>query len=305
MADLPLDRALLPDPAAMAELGGPLPEEGLEPKLRGIVDEVARGEVWYSVIVPGEGDEPVGTVCIWEHEEDDLGGERISEIGWMVLPSHQGRGLASAAVREILERARAERRWGTIHAFPGVTNAPSNAICRKAGFRLLGERPIDYAGRTLRCNHWALEPAPSLTLRGDGQAPVAPQRKARVVRDLPGVPIGVDEDRVVATPVGGTGLARDPRAGVPRLLEHRIDLPRRAHVQRKRDAAPAARILDPGVRRELGAAPQPQGHATRLEEHRVLEVERGRPPQPLVERLRSRHIGDPEGDEADALIQAG
>lgn len=158
MADLPLYRALLTDPATMAELGGPLPEGGLEDKLRSIVDEVARGEVWYSVILPDDGDDPVGTVCIWEHDENDGAGERISEIGWMLLPSHQGRGFASAAVRMIVDRARSERRWGPIHAYPGVTNAASNAICRKSGFRLLDERPIVYAGRTLRCNHWVLEP---------------------------------------------------------------------------------------------------------------------------------------------------
>jgi len=156
MEDLPLYRALLTDPATMAELGGPLPEDVLEDKLRGIVEQVDRGEAWYSVIVPDGGDEGAGTVCLWEHPDDDTG-EPISEIGWMVLPSHQGRGLASAATRELLERAGAERRWGAIHAFPGVTNAASNAICRKCGFRLLGEQRIDYAGRSLRCNHWVLD----------------------------------------------------------------------------------------------------------------------------------------------------
>jgi RimJ/RimL family protein N-acetyltransferase len=156
MDNLPLYRALLTDPATMAELGGPLPEDILEDKLHGIVEDVARGEVWYSLIVPDEGDEPVGTVCIWEHPDDDTG-EPISEIGWMVLPAYQGRGLASAAVRQLLERARAERRWGAIHAFPGVTNGASNAICRKSGFRLLEERRIDYAGRSLCCNHWVLD----------------------------------------------------------------------------------------------------------------------------------------------------
>jgi RimJ/RimL family protein N-acetyltransferase len=159
MDDLPLYRELLTDPATMAELGGPLPEDGLEDKLRGIVADVARGEAWYSVVVPEEGHEPAGTVCVWEHEGEDRTGERISEIGWMVLPAHQGRGLASAAVRAVLERARAERRWGAIHAFPGVTNAPSNAICRKFGFRLVEERSIEYAGRALRANHWVLDAA--------------------------------------------------------------------------------------------------------------------------------------------------
>jgi RimJ/RimL family protein N-acetyltransferase len=159
MDDLPLYTALLTDPATMAELGGPLPESVLEDKLRGIVADVQAGTVWFSTIVPEGHDAPVGTVCIWDHDED---GQTISEIGWMVLPAFQGRGLASGAVRSILDRARAERRWEVIHAFPGVTNEPSNAICRKSGFeqleeREIGGRAIEYMGRTLRCNHWVVD----------------------------------------------------------------------------------------------------------------------------------------------------
>lgn len=159
MADLPLYERLVTDPTTMAELGGPLPREGLEDKLRGIVEDVEAGRAWYSVILPDD-DLAVtaGTVCIWSHEQD---GEDISEMGWMVLPAFQGRGLATAAVRSTLDRARAERRWGAIHAYPGITNGASNAICRKAGFSLVGERDIDYVGRTLRANHWRLDVPPA------------------------------------------------------------------------------------------------------------------------------------------------
>ena len=151
MGDLELYRTLLTDETTMAELGGPLPTEGLEEKLRGIVDDVQAGRVWYSVIEPGPHEEGAGTVCIWSHDWD---GRPISEMGWMVLPSHQGRGLASGAVSALLDRARSEDRWGPMHAFPGVTNAASNRICEKAGFRNLGAIDFGYAGRILRCNHW-------------------------------------------------------------------------------------------------------------------------------------------------------
>lgn len=95
----------------------------------------------------------MGTVSLWGHEWE---AELIDEIGWMVLPEHQGRGLASAAVTEALRRADAVSRWRVLHAFPATTNAPSNALCRKQGFALRG--PIDYyytyGERTLRVNHW-------------------------------------------------------------------------------------------------------------------------------------------------------
>jgi len=153
MDDLPLYAELLTDERTMSELGGPLPHEGLEEKLRGIVDEVERGEVWFFTIVPDGVDEAVGTVCVWEHAPN---GETITEIGWMVRPEFQGRGLASAAVAEILRRARAERRWQAIHAFPGEANGPSNAICRKNGFERLELLEYEYVGRPMRGYHWRI-----------------------------------------------------------------------------------------------------------------------------------------------------
>ncbi len=156
MDDLPLYEALLTDPAMMSELGGPLPRDGLRERLRVIVDGVLAGKNWYSVVL--DDGIPAGTVCVWESEWN---GRPVSEIGWMVLPAFQGRGLATRAVRLILERADREGRWGPIHAFPGLTNAASNAICRETGFRLVGQDDVTYADRTLSCNHWVRRPAGS------------------------------------------------------------------------------------------------------------------------------------------------
>jgi hypothetical protein len=54
-------------------------------------------------------------------------------------------------------RADHDGRWGAVHAFPGVTNAASNALCRNHGFSLVGEDTFDYRGRRLRYNHWIRE----------------------------------------------------------------------------------------------------------------------------------------------------
>jgi RimJ/RimL family protein N-acetyltransferase len=82
----------------------------------------------------------------------------LSEIGWMVLPEFQGRGLGKHAVRLLLEMAREDGRWGLVHAFPGTTNAPSNGICRSLGFRFAEERDIIFAALVLRANHWIIDP---------------------------------------------------------------------------------------------------------------------------------------------------
>jgi RimJ/RimL family protein N-acetyltransferase len=96
---------------------------------------------------------------IWSHGGD---GEPMSEIGWMVLPEFQGRGLGKLAVRTLLGLARDDGRWGLVHAFPATSNAPSNGICRSVGFRLAGEWDVTFAGRVLRSNHWVINPVADL-----------------------------------------------------------------------------------------------------------------------------------------------
>jgi RimJ/RimL family protein N-acetyltransferase len=86
-------------------------------------------------------------VTLWSH---DANSEHISEIGWMVLPEFQGRGLGKLAVRTLLELARDQHRWGLVHAFPATTNAPSNGICRSLGFTFADERDVVFAGLLIR-----------------------------------------------------------------------------------------------------------------------------------------------------------
>jgi RimJ/RimL family protein N-acetyltransferase len=160
------------DPVMMAELGGPRPREGIEAKVRCDVEDVTSGRAWISMIVPDEADPGTvaGSVVLWSHNEH---GEPISEIGWMVLPEFQGHGLGKGAVRALLERARDENGWGIVHAFPGVTNAASNGICRTLSFNLIGERDVDFAGRMFHTNHWLIDPRadlPSPAWRGDATA---------------------------------------------------------------------------------------------------------------------------------------
>jgi RimJ/RimL family protein N-acetyltransferase len=148
------------DPVMTAELGGPLPREGMEAKVEHDVRDVAAGTAWIKMIIPDETAPEVvaGSVVLWANTD----GEPMSEMGWMVLPEFQGRGIAKMAVRALLELARDEGQWGLVHAFPGVTNAPSNGICRSLGFRLAGEEDITFAGRVFRANHWVIDPRTDL-----------------------------------------------------------------------------------------------------------------------------------------------
>jgi RimJ/RimL family protein N-acetyltransferase len=148
-ADLALTTALETDPDVMRELGGPV-----EPDTLPDIHRRRLADPWWFTIAVEPGGPRVGTIGIWPTRHGD---ETLHETGWMVLPAYQGRGIASAALTLLLERARAEPTFPSVHAFPPVTNAPSNALCRKFDFSLLGEVDFVYSGRTLRCNHWTRE----------------------------------------------------------------------------------------------------------------------------------------------------
>jgi len=150
------------DPVMMAELGGPVPREGMAAKVARDVEQAAADSAWIKMIIPDESAPGVvaGSVALWSHEDS---GTAMSEIGWMVLPEFQGRGIAKTAVRMLLTLAREQDRWGLVHAFPAITNAPSNAVCRSAGFRFAGEQDTTFSGRVFRTNHWVINPATDLT----------------------------------------------------------------------------------------------------------------------------------------------
>jgi RimJ/RimL family protein N-acetyltransferase len=145
--------ALETGPGVMAELGGPWTAEEARATHQRRMAYIRDG-AWSFTVRPASDPQtrdPVGTIGVWASEWE---GEPVSETGWMTLPEHQGKGYASAALAAILDRERAEHRWGDIHAFPGATNGPSNALCRKFGFELVGGGDADYAGRHFPVNHW-------------------------------------------------------------------------------------------------------------------------------------------------------
>lgn len=103
------------DPVMMADLGGPLPRDGIEAHVHAISAAAAADTAWCRMIVPDPArpDVVAGSVMLWRHEDDDL-------------PE-------------------------------GISNGPSNGICRSVGFRLVGQEDVEFAGRTLHTNHWVID----------------------------------------------------------------------------------------------------------------------------------------------------
>ena len=103
--------------------------------------------------------ERAGLIGYWEHTEEHPGGdETVWETGWAILPEFQGHGLATAAVQAVAKVASTAGSHRTLHAYPGVANASSNALCRKAGFTLLGDRDFEYPkGHWMTSNDWRVD----------------------------------------------------------------------------------------------------------------------------------------------------
>lgn len=153
--DLDLYIGMFSDPSVMAELGGPLSSDEISEKLRADVAAAASDSAWVLAILPDEtAGRAVGNISIWMSERD---GEALVEMGWMLLREFHGRGYGSEAAHLALLRALAEDRWRVIHAFPGITNTASNAMCRKNGFTMLGETEVDYRGHVVLANHWRVD----------------------------------------------------------------------------------------------------------------------------------------------------
>jgi len=149
--DLELVRALNGDPAMMVHLGGPETDEKMADRQRRYAEP---GSGMFKIVDTATG-ESVGSVGYWEKDWQD---EKVYETGWSVLPAFQGRGIAVSATALVIEMAKSEGVHRSMHAFPSVENGPSNAICRKLGFTLLGDYEFEYpAGSFMRCNDWRLD----------------------------------------------------------------------------------------------------------------------------------------------------
>jgi RimJ/RimL family protein N-acetyltransferase len=153
--DLDLDLRMLGDPEMTRYLGGPESAEHTAQRhaRKLLLPDSGAGRTFKIVLqATGEG---VGSVGYWEHSWH---GEDIYEIGWLVLTPFQGRGIASAATALAIAQARVDRKHQFLHAFPSVENGPSNGICRKLGFTLVGASEFEYPkGHFMQCNDWRLD----------------------------------------------------------------------------------------------------------------------------------------------------
>lgn len=153
--DLPFVERDLADPEMMRHLGGPQSHQLILEAHRRYLATAESGRGRMFKVLSGPAEDVVGSVGYWERTWRD---QLVYETGWAIFPEYQGRGLATRAAALAVTAARSERKHRFLHAFPAVSNAPSNAVCRKLGFTDLGECDFEYPrGSFLRCNDWRLD----------------------------------------------------------------------------------------------------------------------------------------------------
>lgn len=141
-------------PEMTEHLGGPETEDQLLDRHHRYLKlkDPGAGQMLAVILPDGQ---PADIIGYWERPWKH---EQVYETGWHVLSGLHGRGIATAAARAVAALARTHRRHPHLHAFPATDHPASNAVCRKAGFALLGETDIEYPpGSYMRCNNWRLE----------------------------------------------------------------------------------------------------------------------------------------------------
>ena len=142
------------DPRMTEHLGGPESPDKLRER-QGRYERLDGGDCMFKIVDVASG---VGSVGFWTKEWRD---QQVYEVGWMVVPEFQGRGIAVAATRQAIDLAKHDRKHRIMHAFPNVDNAPSNAICRELGFELLKACEFEFPkGQFMSCNDWRLDLRP-------------------------------------------------------------------------------------------------------------------------------------------------
>jgi RimJ/RimL family protein N-acetyltransferase len=102
-ADLPLLERLMGDPRMTEHLGGPeSPDKLRERQVR--YERLEGGDRMFKIVDVASGT-GIGSIGFWTEE---WRGEQVYEVGWMVVPEFQGRGVAAAATVQAIEFAKRE-----------------------------------------------------------------------------------------------------------------------------------------------------------------------------------------------------
>lgn len=101
-----------------------------------ISSSIAEGKSCYWAITQKENDELIGTICIWNLSADG----KKAELGYELLPSRQGKGIMTEAIKAVIEFAFNKAGLTTLEAYTHKDNHASTRLLQKHGFTPHPER---------------------------------------------------------------------------------------------------------------------------------------------------------------------
>ena len=141
-------------PGMTAYLGGPEGEQKVLLRHQRFLREQG-STMWPFTIRVGPQADAVGSVAYWQTVH---AGEDAYEMGWAVIPEHQGHGYGSRGIRLALEHAARNGDRRLMWAFPRTDNLSSNALARAGGFENTGEQNSEYPkGVPIVVNAWVFD----------------------------------------------------------------------------------------------------------------------------------------------------
>jgi ribosomal-protein-alanine N-acetyltransferase len=98
-----------------------------------INSNISAGTSVYWAVCLNTNSEMIGTLCLWNFSDD----EKIAELGYELLPAHQGRGFMMEAVGAVVDYGFETCSLSAIEAYTHKDNLPSKQLIRKFGFQLV------------------------------------------------------------------------------------------------------------------------------------------------------------------------
>ncbi|HEU0223572.1 MAG TPA: GNAT family N-acetyltransferase [Paracoccaceae bacterium] len=156
--------AAIEDSLWLARLLGAAVAEGWEgfpealPVLRDSLAGTARARPWGAMLFLIEA--PRTLVGLGGYKAAEAG---IVEIGYAVAPAFRGRGLATEAARQLVDRAFADGAVAAVDAHTLASPGPSARLLEELGFQRIGERTDPEDGEIW---HWRLPRGAGVAARG-------------------------------------------------------------------------------------------------------------------------------------------
>ena len=141
------------DPRVMEHLGGPLSKEIVRERWENCSPHWEQHGFGPCVVRLKASGELVAALKLSEIEFE---GEKVLEIGWMVLPELQRQGIAFEAIQACVRYARNRFPTMGIVAFPDTANNRSNRMCEKLGMVRRKEFSLPWLGKVFNAVYWRI-----------------------------------------------------------------------------------------------------------------------------------------------------